>query len=85
MIALRIVTHGVVGVLAILIGLSVGSLFWELRGLILPVNSRRTSPSTSIGSPDWSAVPRGLEARVCQDVEARRVLEDELHRVRPQK
>jgi uncharacterized protein HemX len=84
-IIVRIVTHGVVAVLAVLIGLGVGYLLWG-QGVI--DMTRELQQQRSEYEYRLSEVERRVKAaeeRARQEAEARKVFEDQLHRVRPLK
>jgi len=81
----RIVTHGVVAVLAVLIGLGVGYLLW---GQGVTDMTRELQQQRSEYEYRLSEVERRVKAaeeRARQEAEARKVFEDQLHRVRPLK
>lgn len=82
---MRIVTHGVVAVLAVLIGLGVGYLLW---GQGVTDMTRELQQQRSEYEYRLSEVERRVKAaeeRARQEAEARKVFEDQLHRVRPLK
>lgn len=82
---MRIATHVVVAALVLLIGLGVGYLLWGMRAGVLArqVQQRRSEYEYRLGEQERRA--RAAEDRARQEAEARKVLEDELHRARPQK
>jgi uncharacterized protein HemX len=82
---MRIATHVVVAALVLLIGLGVGYLLWGMRAgdLARQVQQRRSEYEYRLGEQERRA--RAAEDRARQEAEARKVLEDELHRARPQK
>jgi len=81
----RIVTGTVVAVLALLIGLGAGYYFWGQRAadLTRQVEQQRSEYEFRISEQERRA--RAAEERARQEIEARKVLEDELHKVRPLK
>jgi uncharacterized protein HemX len=81
----RIVTHGVVAVLALLVALGVGYYLWGQRvgELSRQLEQQRSEYEYRLSEQERRA--RAAEERVRQETEARKVLEDELHRIRPQK
>jgi uncharacterized protein HemX len=82
---MRIVTDTVVAVLALLIGLGAGYYLWGQRAadLTRQVEQQRSECELRISEQERRA--RAAEERARQEVEARKVLEDELHKVRPLK
>lgn len=82
---MRIVTHGVVAVLALLVALGVGYYLWGQRvgELSRQLEQQRSEYEYRLSEQERRA--RAAEERVRQETEARKVLEDELHRIRPQK
>ena len=81
----RIVTHGVVAVLALLIGLGVGYYLWGLKAadLTRQIQQQRSEYEYRISEQERRA--RAAEERARQEAEARKVFEQELHKVRPLK
>ncbi|MGE5851442.1 MAG: hypothetical protein ACM362_15040 [Candidatus Methylomirabilota bacterium] len=82
---MRIVTHAIVAVLAFLIGLGVGYYQWGMRAADLDrqVQQQRSDYEFRLSEQERRA--RAAEERARQEAEARKVLEDELHKVRPLK
>lgn len=82
---MRMVTYGVVAVLAVLIGLGVGYYLWGLRvtDLTRELQQQRSGYEYRIAEQERRA--KAAEDRARQEAEARKVFEEELHRVRPQK
>jgi uncharacterized protein HemX len=82
---MRIVTHVVVAVLACLIGLGVGYYLWGMRvaDLDRQVQQQRSEYEYRLSEQERRA--RAAEDRARQETEARKVLEEELHKVRPLK
>jgi len=81
----RIVTYGVVAVLAFLIALGVGYYLWGLKAadLTRQIQQQRSEYEYRISEQERRA--RAAEERARQEAEARKVLEEELHKVRPLK
>ena len=81
----RIVTHGVVAVLALLIGLGVGYYLWGLKAadLTRQIQQQRSEYEYRIAEQERRA--KAAEDRARQEAEARKVFEQELHKVRPLK
>lgn len=82
---MRIVTHVVVAVLACLIGLGVGYYLWGMRvaDLDRQVQQQRSEYEYRLSEQERRA--RAAEDRARQETEARKVLEEELHKIRPLK
>lgn len=82
---MRIVTHGVVAVLAFLLGLGVGYSLWGQRAadLTRQIQQQRTECEYRIAEQERRAA--AAEDRARQEADARKLLEDELQRVHPQK
>lgn len=82
---MRIVTHGIVAVLAILIGLGVGYVLWGMRTADLnsQLQQQRSDYEFRLGEQERRA--QAAEDRARQEAATRKVLEEELNRVRPQK
>jgi len=82
---MRIVTHGVAAVLAFLIGLGVGYYLWGLKAadLTRQLQQQRSEYEYRISEQERRA--RAAEERARQEAEARKVFEQELHKVRPLK
>lgn len=82
---MRIVTHAVAAVLAFLIGLGVGYYLWGMRAADLDrqVQQQRSEFEFRISEQERRA--RAAEDRARQETEARRILEEELHKIRPLK
>lgn len=82
---MRIVTNGVVAVLALLIGLGLGYYLWGLKAadLTRQIQQQRSEYEYRLSEQEGRA--RAAEDRARQEADARKVFEQELHRVRPQK
>jgi hypothetical protein len=81
----RIVTTGVVAALTLLIGLGLGYFLWGRRAADLAgqLQQQRFEYEYRISEQERRA--KTAEDRARQEAGARKVLEDELHRVRPLK
>jgi uncharacterized protein HemX len=82
---MRIAAYLALTVLGILIGLGVGFLFWgvQVADLNRQVQEQRSELNYRIGELEKRV--KTAEDRANQEAATRKVLEDELHRVRPQK
>lgn len=81
----RIVTHGVAAVLAFLIGLGVGYLLWGLRAADLTRQLQQQRSDYEYRIAEQQQRVRTAEDRARREAEARKVFEEELHRIRPLK
>jgi len=81
----RIATYAVVAVLALLIGVGAGYYLWgqQAADLTRQVEQQRSEYEFRISEQERRA--RAAEERARQEAEARKVLEEELHKVRPLK
>jgi uncharacterized protein HemX len=81
----RILTIAGPAVLAVLIGLGVGYYLWGQRAgdLGRQIERQRSEYEFRISELERSA--KAAEERARQEAEARKVLEDELHKIRPLK
>jgi uncharacterized protein HemX len=77
--------YAAVGLLAILLGLGGGYYFWGTRAADLNQEMERERSEHNYRLAEMEQRVKGAEERARQETEARRVLEDELHRVRPLK
>jgi hypothetical protein len=82
---MRIATYAAVGLLAILLGLGGGYVFWGARVTDLSQKMERDRSEHNYRIAEMEQRVKGAEERARQEREARKVLEDELHRVRPLK
>lgn len=82
---MRIATYAVVAVLALLIGVGAGYLRWgqQAADLTRQVEQQRSEYEFRISEQERRA--RAAEERARQETEARKVLEEELHKIRPLK
>lgn len=82
---MRIVTQGVVAALALLIGLGVGYLLWGVRVSDLNSQLRQQRSEYDYRIAEQERRARAAEDRARQEIETRKVLEEELQKVHPQK
>ncbi|HSB78472.1 MAG TPA: hypothetical protein VLM91_06775 [Candidatus Methylomirabilis sp.] len=82
---MRLVTYGVMAILALLIGLGIGYLKWGLQitDLTRQMEQGRSESNFKISEAERRA--KAAEERANQEMETRKVLEEELNRVHPQK
>jgi uncharacterized protein HemX len=82
---MRIATYPALAVLAILVGLGIGYLLWgsQVADLTQQVQQQRSELNYRISELEGRI--KAAEERASQEAAARKVLEDELHRVRPLK
>ena len=81
----RILSHGLAAALAFLIGLSLGYYLWGVRSadLTRELQQQRTEYEFRISEQEQRA--RTAEDRARREAEARKVFEEELHKIRPLK
>jgi uncharacterized protein HemX len=82
---MRIATYPALAVLAILVGLGIGYLLWgsQVADLNQQVQQQRSELNYRISELEGRV--KAAEERASQEAAARKVMEDELHRVRPLK
>jgi len=82
---MRMGTYAVVGIVAILVGLGIGYLQWgsQVSDLKQQVQQQRSDLNYRVTELEGRI--KAAEERARQEAAARKVLEDELHRVRPLK
>jgi len=82
---MRIATYPALAVLAILVGLGLGYLLWgsQVADLTQQVQQQRSELNYRVSELEGRI--KAAEERANQEAAARKVLEDELHRVRPLK
>ena len=82
---MRIATYPALAVLAILVGLGIGYLLWgsQVADLTQQVQQQRSELNYRVSELEGRI--KAAEERANQEAAARKVLEDELHRVRPLK
>jgi lipopolysaccharide export system protein LptC len=82
---MRIATYPALAVLAILVGLGIGYLLWgsQVADLTQQVRQQRSELNYRVNELEGRI--KAAEDRANQEAAARKVLEDELHRVRPLK
>jgi hypothetical protein len=83
--AVRIVTHGVAAVLALLVGLGLGYYLWGLRVMDLTSQLRQQQSECDFRVAEQERRAKAAEERARQEAEARKVFEEQLQRVHPQK
>jgi len=82
---MRIATYPALAVLAILVGLGIGYLLWgsQVADLNQQVQQQRSELNYRVSELEGRV--KASDERANQEAAARKVLEDELHRVRPLK
>jgi hypothetical protein len=82
---MRIATYPALAVLAILVGLGIGYLLWgsQVADLNQQVQQQRSELNYRVSELEGRV--KAADERANQEAAARKVLEDELHRVRPLK
>ena len=82
---MRIATYPALAVLAILVGLGVGYLLWgsQVADLTRQVQQQRSELNYRVSELEGRV--KAAEERASQEAAARKVLDDELQRVRPMK
>ena len=82
---MRIATYPALAVLAIVVGLGIGYLLWgsQVGDLTQQVQQQRSELNYRVSELEGRI--KAAEERANQEAAARKVLEDELHRVRPLK
>ena len=82
---MRMGTYAVVGIVAILVGLGIGYLLWgsQVSDLTQQLQQQRSDFNYRVAELEKRV--KAAEDRAAQEAAARKVLEDELHRVRPLK
>jgi hypothetical protein len=82
---MRMGTYAVVGLVAVLVGLGIGYLQWgsQVSDLTQQVQQLRSDFNFRVAELEKRV--KAAEDRANQEAAARKVLEDELHRVRPLK
>jgi len=82
---MRIATYPALAVLAILVGLGLGYLLWgsQVADLTQQVQQQRSELNYRVNELEGRL--NAAEERANQEAAARKVLEEELHRVRPLK
>jgi uncharacterized protein HemX len=82
---MRMVTGGVAVIVALLIGLGVGYLLWGQRAADLKQAMRQQQADCEVRLAEATQRAQAAEQRVQQEMAARRVVEDALNKVAPQK
>jgi uncharacterized protein HemX len=85
MMSMRILTHAVAALAALLIGLGVGYYLWGLKAADLAGQLQQQRSEYEYRLSEQERRAKAAEEHARQETEARRVLESELHRVRPLK
>jgi len=80
---MRILTHGVAAVLAFLIGLGVGYFIWGVRSANLAQQLQQQRSEYEYRLSDQAQRLKAAEDRARLEAEMRKVLEGELHKLRP--
>jgi uncharacterized protein HemX len=81
----RIATYAVVAVLALLIGLGVGYYLWGMRAADLDRQLQQQRSEYEFRLSEQEQRARTAEDRARREAEARKVFEEELHKIRPLK
>ena len=82
---MRSVIHAVVAVLALLIGLGVGYYLWGMRAADLDRQLQQQRSEYEFRLSEQEQRARTAEDRARREAEARKVFEEELHKIRPLK
>lgn len=82
---MRIVTHGVAAVLALLVGLGVGYYLWGLRAADLTRELQQQRSECDYRVAEQERRAKAAEEHARQETETRKAFEEELQRVHPQK
>ena len=82
---MRIVTHAIVAVIASLLFLGVGYYLWGVRVADLTRESQQQRSDYEYRLAEQDRRIKAAEERAQQEAKTRKVLEDELNRLRPQK
>ena len=82
---MRIVTHGAAVVVALLIGLGGGYVLWGQSAADLKQAIRQEQAECEVRLAEATRRAQAAEQRVQQEMAARRVVEDALNKVTPQK
>jgi hypothetical protein len=82
---MRILTHGVTAVLASLIGLGIGYYLWGTCGAGMAEQLQQQRSACEYRLSEQTKRAQEAEDRARQEGENRKVLEQELNRLRPQK
>ena len=82
---MRIATYTVVAVLALLVGLGVGYYLWGMRAADLDRQLQQQRSEYEFRLSEQEQRARTAEDRARREAEARKVFEEELHKIRPLK
>ncbi len=82
---MRIATYPALAVLAVLVGLGIGYLLWgsQVADLTKQLQQQRSDMNYRVSKLEEQV--KAAEERASKEAAARKVLDDELHRVRPLK
>ncbi len=82
---MRIATYPALAVLAVLVGLGIGYLLWgsQVADLTRQLQQQRSDMNYRVSELEGRV--KAAEERASKEAAARKVLDDELHRVRPLK
>jgi len=82
---MRTTSYGIIAVVIFLLGLGIGFFLWGLRSAELQRAVRRERAECEERVAEATRRAQAAEQRIEQEVRARRVVEDALNRVSPQK
>ncbi len=82
---MRTASYGIIAVVVFLLGLGVGFLRWGLRSAELERTVRQEQADCEARVAEVTRRAQAAEQRIEQEVRARKVVEDALNRVSPQK
>jgi len=82
---MRIATYPALAVLAILVGLGIGYLLWGSQAGSLSEQLQQQRSEMNYRISELEGRVKAAEERANQEAAARKVLDEELHRVRPLK
>jgi uncharacterized protein HemX len=78
-------TYAIGAVVAILVGLGIGYLWWGTQTADLEQQMQQQRSDLNYRLSEMEGRVKAAEESARQEAAARKVLEDELHRIRPQK
>ncbi len=82
---MRIVTYGLAAILALLIGVGIGYYLWGIRAADLADRLNRDRSEYEYRLSEQTKRAKAAEDRLRQEADTRKMLEEELSRVRPKK